>query len=159
MLFQDDFGVEDGGQNGGQHRENSSLGAFQDGCRAMPFSEALGSVLDTPGTSKMVLPPRRRQHFWRSFSEIRNTSHAKTPVLPPWRNGCSFGSGVSLGGRLQRTTEKTAPSALLGLEMVQNGVPKNTKRDAKFHQHFERELVKFVFSLGRCCEFNVFDHR
>ena len=31
MLLQDDFGIENGRQKGGQNRENSSLGAFQDG--------------------------------------------------------------------------------------------------------------------------------
>ena len=60
MLFQDDFGIENGGQNGGnicvKSCQEPSETLLEPGCRAMRFSEALGSVLGTPGTSKIVLP-------------------------------------------------------------------------------------------------------
>ena len=53
-------GVEDGGHNGGnicvKSCQEPSETLLEPGCRAMRFSEALGSVLGTPGTSKIVLP-------------------------------------------------------------------------------------------------------
>ena len=67
MPFQDDFGVENGGQNDAKLQLKSSLGAFQDalgaGCRAMRFSEALGSLLGLPGTPKIVLPLQCGHNF------------------------------------------------------------------------------------------------
>ena len=56
-VFQDDFGVENGGQNGGNIGVKSCQETLlEPGGQAMRFSEALGNVLGIPGTSKIVRP-------------------------------------------------------------------------------------------------------
>ena len=59
MLFQDDFGVENGGQNEVNIELNSSLGAFQDALGAgLPLEAILASMLVhfwTSGTLKILL--------------------------------------------------------------------------------------------------------
>ena len=59
-VFQHDFGIENGGKNGSnigvKSCQEPSETLLEPGCRAMRFSEALGSLLGTPRTSKIVLP-------------------------------------------------------------------------------------------------------
>ena len=48
--------LQNGSKIGVTSCQEPSETLLEPGCRAMRFSEALGSVLGTPGTSKVVLP-------------------------------------------------------------------------------------------------------
>ena len=73
-----------GGTIGVKSCQEPSETLLEPGCRAMRFSEALGSVLDTPGTSKIVLP------IFAKFADRARGSKID-PILvqnrgqkPPW---------------------------------------------------------------------------
>ena len=70
-----------------------------------------------------------------------------------------FAPGPLWEGACNSPRQNTAPSALLGLEMLQKGVPKTILKGMIFHQTSSPELVKSAFSHGRCCEFRVFAKR
>ena len=68
MLFQDDFGVE----NGGQHevkimlksRPEPSKTLLEPVSQAKPYSEAFGSIVGLLGTPKILLPPQCGLNFF-----------------------------------------------------------------------------------------------
>ena len=67
VSARNDLGAENGSQNGikicVKSCQEPSETLLEPGCRAMRFSEALGSVLGTPGTSKFLLPPQCGPNF------------------------------------------------------------------------------------------------
>ena len=93
MLFQDDFGVENGSQNRANIDQNQawarSKTLLEPGRLGMGFAGAFGSLLGLPGTPKIVLPLQCGHNFCLNRRPRRGVKI--DPILvqnrcqkPPW---------------------------------------------------------------------------